>query len=118
MWDEGMKTKVSVGIEDFKEAWDNYYVVDKTNFICQLIDNRTKVSLFTQPRHSDWKQYGIILEFKVATSEKQLENKGKEALAQIEEKNYVIEFQRWYITYVWKYGIDFWGKRSKDYARA
>lgn len=29
-----MKTKMSVGIEDFKEAWDNYYVVDKTNFIC------------------------------------------------------------------------------------
>ena len=60
---------------------------------------------------TDIKRYGIILEFKVASSEKQLENKAKEALAQIEEKNYVIEFQRRHIMHVWKYGIAFWGKR-------
>ena len=39
------------GIEDFKEIrTDGYYYVDKTAFIEQVFDKRSKVTLFTRPR--------------------------------------------------------------------
>lgn len=43
--------KLPIGIESFKElmSWD-YYYVDKTLFIKELLDDRNKVSLFTRPR--------------------------------------------------------------------
>lgn len=43
--------KLPIGIESFKElmSWD-YYYVDKTLFIKELLDERNKVSLFTRPR--------------------------------------------------------------------
>lgn len=47
---EDMK-KLPVGIENFKELMDwDYYYVDKTLFIKELLDDRSKVSLFTRPR--------------------------------------------------------------------
>jgi hypothetical protein len=40
-----------IGIEDFKEMiQEDYYYIDKTLFIKELLDNRAKVSLFTRPR--------------------------------------------------------------------
>lgn len=43
--------KLPVGIENFKELMDwDYYYVDKTLFIKELLDDRSKVSLFTRPR--------------------------------------------------------------------
>lgn len=40
-----------VGIDDYKELISqNYYYVDKTLFIKELIDNLSKVNLFTRPR--------------------------------------------------------------------
>lgn len=40
-----------VGVDDFKEIIENdYYYVDKTDFIRNLIDDRSKVSIFTRPR--------------------------------------------------------------------
>jgi hypothetical protein len=40
-----------IGIEDFKEMiQEDYYYVYKTLFIKELLDNRSKVSLFTRPR--------------------------------------------------------------------
>ena len=45
-----MHTKMPIGIEDFKEAREQYYVVDKTDFISRFIDNHAKVTLFTRPR--------------------------------------------------------------------
>lgn len=45
-----MNTVMPVGIENFKEAREGYYLVDKTRFICQLLDNHEKVTLFTRPR--------------------------------------------------------------------
>ena len=39
------------GIEDFKEIrTDGYYYVDKTALIEQVLDKRSKVTLFTRPR--------------------------------------------------------------------
>ena len=43
--------RIPIGIEDFKEIIDkDYYFVDKTLIIKELIDNLAKVQLFTRPR--------------------------------------------------------------------
>lgn len=43
--------KMPVGISDFaKLRREEYYFVDKTPFICQLIENHADVTLFTRPR--------------------------------------------------------------------
>lgn len=40
-----------IGVDDFREIIEkDYYYVDKTDFIRDLIDNRSKVSVFTRPR--------------------------------------------------------------------
>ena len=45
------KYKMPVGIDDFKELRQgNYYFVDKTPFIQDLIDSHSKVTLVTRPR--------------------------------------------------------------------
>ncbi len=54
---------------------------------------------------------GVILEFKRAESEAQLQEKAKEALQQIEDMAYMTELQERQIHKVWKYGIAFYGKR-------
>lgn len=56
------------------------------------------------------KRAGVIMEFKVASAEKELSRKATEALQQIEEKKYATEFTKQGIQTVWKYGIAFCGK--------
>lgn len=42
---------IPIGIEDFKEIIDkDYYFVDKTLFIKDVLDNGSKITLFTRPR--------------------------------------------------------------------
>lgn len=60
---------------------------------------------------TDRRYYGVIMEFKRAADEGQLEEKALEALAQIEELSYIAEFQQRQIEKVWKYGIAFCGKK-------
>lgn len=46
-----MKQKMPIGIENFKQLRENnYYFVDKTDFIRQLIDEHANVTLITRPR--------------------------------------------------------------------
>lgn len=46
-----MKKTLPIGIEDFKEIIEkNCYYVDKTLFVKELLDNSSKVRLFTRPR--------------------------------------------------------------------
>lgn len=43
--------KLPVGIEDFQEIrTENLYYIDKTKLIEQLLENWSKVNLFTRPR--------------------------------------------------------------------
>lgn len=45
------KKKLPIGIEDFEELqMDDFYYVDKTNFIRDLLTHWAKVNLFTRPR--------------------------------------------------------------------
>ena len=45
-----MHRSMPVGVDDFKELVENYYLVDKTDFIRQIIDGHSKVTLITRPR--------------------------------------------------------------------
>ena len=46
-----IKTKLPMGIEDFMEIRTmNYYYIDKTEMIRELLENLGKVNLFTRPR--------------------------------------------------------------------
>ena len=46
-----MRKKLPVGIENFEEfSKENFYYVDKTMFITELLQNWGKVNLFTRPR--------------------------------------------------------------------
>lgn len=45
-----MNTGMPIGIDDFKKVREHYYFVDKTDFIRQLIDNHSDVTLITRPR--------------------------------------------------------------------
>ena len=49
-WGEDMKKIMPIGIENFQELRERYYFVDKTDFIRQLIDQHSKVTLLTRPR--------------------------------------------------------------------
>ncbi len=45
------KRPMPVGIEDFKELVQNeYYFVDKTHFLKELLDSKGKITLITRPR--------------------------------------------------------------------
>ena len=45
-----MNKRIPLGIEDFKELRENYYFIDKTRFIQEIIDDHSKVTLITRPR--------------------------------------------------------------------
>ena len=45
-----MNKAMPIGIEDFKDVRENYYFVDKTDFIRQLIDAHSNAIMITRPR--------------------------------------------------------------------
>ena len=45
-----MNRAMPIGVEDFKKVRENYYFVDKSDFIRQLIDRHGDVTLITRPR--------------------------------------------------------------------
>jgi hypothetical protein len=48
---EMMQMQLPIGIEDFKEMiTGGYFYIDKTDFIRELLDQKSKVNLFTRPR--------------------------------------------------------------------
>lgn len=48
--DNSKRRKLPVGTSDFKEMIKNYYTVDKSLFIKDILDNGSEVFLFTRPR--------------------------------------------------------------------
>ncbi|MBQ7497557.1 MAG: AAA family ATPase [Selenomonas sp.] len=54
---------------------------------------------------------GILMEFKVAEHEEELEDMAGQALAQTEEKDYLAEFRAQGVDEVWRYGVAFCGKK-------
>ena len=56
---------------------------------------------------------GVIMEFKRADNEAQMDVKIAEALAQIEEKAYIATLTKRGVKEIWKYGVAFCGKKVK-----
>lgn len=54
---------------------------------------------------------GVIMEFKIASQENELEKKAREALQQILKRQYDAEFQKQGVSHLWLYGIAFYGKK-------
>lgn len=63
------------------------------------------------PRETDIP--GLVMEFKVADSEETLAETARQALTQIEEKDYLAEFRAQGVEGVWRYGVAFCGKKVK-----
>lgn len=63
------------------------------------------------PKHK--RQAGVLMEFKVAKTEAELQNEAEAALQQIEDMDYLAEFREQGVENVWKYGIAFYGKKLK-----
>ena len=61
----------------------------------------------------DRKKQGYIFEFKTAENEKMLGDKVKEALEQIENKNYIVNMKNKGIKKIIKLGVAFYGKKVK-----
>ena len=99
-----MARVVGIGIQDFKKIIsENLFYIDKTEFIREWWESRDSVTLITRPRRfgktlnmsmlepkNPEKDDAIILEFKIhdPDEEKTLEDTVKQALRQIEEKQY------------------------------
>ena len=56
---------------------------------------------------------GVVLEFKRAASENELDKKIAEGLAQIKEKEYLTVLRQKGVTEIWQYGVAFCGKQVK-----
>ena len=99
-----MARVVGIGIQDFEKIIsENLFYIDKTEFIREWWESRYSVTLITRPRRFGKtlnmsmlepkypeKDDAIILEFKIhdPDEEKTLEDTVKQALRQIEEKQY------------------------------
>lgn len=99
-----MARVVGIGIQDFEKIIsENLFYIDKTEFIREWWESRDSVTLITRPRRfgktlnmsmlepkNSEKDDAIILEFKIhdPDEEKTLEDTVKQALRQIEEKQY------------------------------
>lgn len=45
-----MRTRIPIGSDDFEKIRDEYYFVDKTNFLVEFFQNHADVTLLTRPR--------------------------------------------------------------------
>ncbi len=68
---------------------------------------RFDIAVFPQQNQSP----GILMEFKVAASEADLQKIAETALSQMENMDYMTEFRTQHITDIWQYGIAFYGKK-------
>jgi len=99
-----------------KEAFYHGFVLGMTAILVPAYDVRSnresgrgRYDLAAIPQEKG--EAGFLLEFKTAQREEELEQKAQEALAQIEEKDYLAELRARGVTHVHRYGIAFCGKR-------
>ncbi len=90
-----------IGVEEFERIIEeNYYYIDKTELIKDILDKKGMVNLFTRPR-----RFGKTLNMSM------LRCFFERGLEQIKEKRYVQEFTDDRYTYAICYGIGFYKKQ-------
>ena len=131
-----IKKKLPIGIENFaKLQAEDFYYVDKTMIIKELLDNWAEVNLFTRPRRfgktlnmsmlkaffelngdilieTEDQETGIIIEIKYAETGN-LEAVSEEALKQIEDRRYEEQLLEEGVEHILKYGIAFYKKKCR-----
>ncbi|MDK4522114.1 ATP-binding protein [Fusobacterium necrophorum] len=111
----------SVSYFDLKKESEKFYHVFMIGLVASLQEryyiksNREsgegRYDLSLEPK--DRRKTGLLLEFKVAKSEEELEKKAKEALEQVETKQYSAEMKEREIVNILGLGIAFYGKKVK-----
>lgn len=112
-----LKAIVSVYDTANKESFYHGFMLGMTALFLEkdynVVSNREsgygRFDLAIFPKDKD--DVGVIMEFKVAVNEVELQEKANEALRQIETQEYITEFQTRGIHNVWKYGIAFYKKK-------
>lgn len=112
-----LKAIVSVYDTANKESFYHGFMLGMTALFLEkeytVVSNREsgygRFDLAILPKDKD--DVGVIMEFKVAVNEVELQEKANEALRQIETQEYITEFQTRGIHNVWKYGIAFYKKK-------
>lgn len=112
-----LKAIVSVYDTANKESFYHGFMLGMTALFLEkeytVVSNREsgygRFDLAIFPKDKD--KAGVIMEFKVAADEAELQEKANEALRQIETQEYITEFQTREIHNVWKYGIAFCKKK-------
>lgn len=66
-----MNTKMPIGVDDFKKVVENYYFVDKSDFIKDIIDYHTEATLITRPRRFGKTLNMSMLEYYFSIDKKQ-----------------------------------------------
>ena len=111
----------SVSYFDLKKESEKFYHVFMIGLVASLQEryyiksNREsgegRYDLSLEPK--DRRKTGLLLEFKVAKSEEELEKKAKEALEQVETKQYATEMKEREIVNILGLGIAFYRKKVK-----
>jgi len=94
------KKAVPVGIEDFKELiQDEYYYVDKTLLIDEMLMNKSKVTLFTRPRRFGKTLNMLMLKYFFDVKDKE-ENKKLFENLKVSDSEYMSEQGKYPVIFV------------------
>ena len=120
---------IPIGVEFYKDIVDKpYYYIDKTLLVKELIDNCSKVTLFTRPRRfGKTRESGegrpdivleypssqgpvVILKLKVVKRYQDMKTGCDTAIHQLEKRDYAAHWRNEGYTDIIQYGICFYKK--------
>lgn len=112
---EVRKKKLPIGIESFdKLQTEDFYYVDKTNLIKELLENWAEVNLFTRPRRFGKSlNMSMLKSFFALDGNKEIFSKLKIAEETSLCEAYMEELLDEGISNILKYGIAFYKKRCR-----
>ena len=98
--------QLPVGIDDFRKVVNQYYYVDKTLFIKELLDNHGEVTLITRPR-----RFGKTINMSMLDYFFSIEHKDNAplfqnlAISQIDEGHYLKEQNKYPVIFMTLKGV-------------
>lgn len=84
--------RLPIGVDDFKNAVENYYYIDKSLFIKELLDTHSAVTLITRPRRFGKTMNMSMLDYFFSIEQKDTSSLFKNlAITQVDNGKYVTE---------------------------